>query len=125
MESVSNKNKYDKMDSYVESLFSVFKMVNRIAEQKKDRKFKMISLVIYNYATKFAKDLGINSRDALNLPEQESINLIPIFEYVAYNNIELYDFSSISMEDVDTSKNEDLERFILTHIYYITQAKNT
>jgi hypothetical protein len=125
MESVSKKNKYDKMDSYVESLFSVFKMVNRIAEQKKDRKFKMISLVIYNYATKFAKEFNINVRDLLNITEQESINLIPIFEYVAYNNIELYDFSSISMEDVDTSKNEDLERFVLTHIYYITQAKNT
>ena len=39
------------------------------------------------------------------------------------NNIELYDFSIINMDDVDITKKEDLETFVLTHIYYITQSK--
>jgi hypothetical protein len=57
------------------------------------------------------------------LAEPESINLIPVFEYVATNNIELYDFKTINMNDLDVTKKEDLERFVLTHVYYITQGK--
>ena len=48
-------------------------------------------------------------------------NLIPVFEYISYNNIELYNFENIDISDVDMTKNEDLERFVLTHVYYITQ----
>ena len=52
------------------------------------------------------------------------INLIPIFEYISSNNIELLDFSNININDIDIRKKDDLERFILTHIYYITQKNN-
>ena len=46
---------------------------------------------------------------------------MPIFEYISHNNVELYDFNNIELSDVDVTKNEDLERYVLTHIYYITQ----
>jgi len=52
---------------------------------------------------------------------QEPINLIPIFEYINHKNIDYYDFSKIDMADVDTNNKDDLERFVLSHIYYITQ----
>lgn len=113
-------NRYDKMDDYVKSIFNVFQMVNRKAEQVNDKKFKMIGLVIYNYVRYMAKEYEI---DLKNTNESESINLIPIFEYLAANNIELYDFSNINMNDVDITRKEDLERYVLTHIYYITQGK--
>jgi hypothetical protein len=120
-EETTLKNRYDKMEEYINSIFDVFKMVNIKAEQQKDRKFKMISLVIYNYVKYMAKEYNV---DLSNLNNNEtSINLIPVFEYVAFNNIELYDFSSIDMNDVDVTKKEDLERYVLTHIYYITQGK--
>jgi len=111
---------YDKMNEFIESVFTVFKMVNEKANNQKDKKMKMISLIIYNYVLKMAKD---NMIDLKNISEKENINLISFFEYISYNNIELYDFNKIKMEDVDTSKSEDLERFVLTHIYYITQKK--
>lgn len=113
---------YDKMKHYVEAVFNVFKMVNRLAEQVKDRKLKLISIVIYSYTLKIAKE---NDVDLRNVAEcSDGINLIPIFEYISYNNIQLYDFTQInSCDDVDTNKSEDLERFALTHIYYITQKK--
>ena len=60
--------------------------------------------------------------DLKKINQPETINLIPIFEYISYNNIELYDFSKINVNDVDVSKSEDLEKFVLTHIYYITQS---
>jgi hypothetical protein len=80
----------------------------------------MIALTIYNYALNQAKE---NEIDLKEFSLSTNINLIPIFEYVAYNNIQLYDFSKIKMDDVDVRKKEDLERFVLTHIYYITQNK--
>ena len=111
---------YDKIQDFIESIFNVFQLVNRRAEKQQDKRMKMIALVIFNYVKKMAKDQNV---DLKSLKEPESINLIPIFEYIAYNNIELYDFGKIDMNDVDTSKSYDLERFVLTHVYYITQVK--
>jgi hypothetical protein len=65
-----------------------------------------------------AKDYNVNLKELL---EPDSINLIPVFEYISYNNIELYDFTKIDVTDLDVTKNSDLERFVLTHVYYITQ----
>jgi hypothetical protein len=85
---------------------------------KKDKRLQIISLVILNYVRKMAKDYNVNLKE---LSEPDAINLIPVFEYISYNNIELYDFTKIDINDVDTSKNSDLERFVLSHVYYITQ----
>jgi hypothetical protein len=111
-------NTYDKMSDFIESIFNIFQLINRKSDKSNDKRLKMIALMVYNYAKKMAKD---NEVDIKKFTEPDSINLIPIFEYISYKNIELYDFSKIDMSDVDTSKNEDLERFVLTHIYYITQ----
>ena len=113
-----NRSVYDRMSDYIESLFNVFHLVNKKAENQQDRRLKMICLVIFNYIRKMAKDFEV---DLSKINQPESINLIPVFEYIAHNNIELYDFSKIDVSDVDTSKNEDLERFVLSHVYYITQ----
>jgi UV DNA damage repair endonuclease len=109
---------YDRMPDYIETLFNVFQLVNKKAERNQDKRFKMIGLMIYNYIRKLAKD---NEVDLKDIKEAETINLIPVFEYISYNNIELYDFSKIELQDLDTSNNADLERFVLTHVYYITQ----
>lgn len=114
----ANTGDYDKMKEFIESIFNVFKMINKKAENQNDKRAKMISLVIFNYVRKMAKDYDVNLKELI---EPESINLIPIFEYISYNNIELYDFTKIDINDVDITKNEDLERFVLTHVYYITQ----
>jgi len=108
------------MDDYVVAVFNVFQLVNRKAERQQDKRMKMIGLSIYNYARFMAKEYNVDLR---NVVEPESINLIPVFEYVAANNIELYDFNNILMNDLDVSKKEDLERYVLTHVYYITQGK--
>ena len=112
-------NRYDKMDEYIKSVFNVFQMVNRKAEQQQNKRFKMIGLTIYNYTRYMAKEYEIELKD---IKEPESINLIPVFEYVAANNIEFLDFSNINMNDIDITKKEELERFVLSHVYYITQG---
>lgn len=112
-------NQYDKMEEYIASVYNVFRMVNQKADNQRDKRFKMIGLVIFNYARYMAKEYNV---DLNNIEEPESINLIPIFEYVAANNVELFDFAKIDVNDVDVSKKEDLERYVLSHIYYITQG---
>jgi len=122
MTEVTSLRTYDKMPEFIESVFSVFQMVNKKAETQQDKRLKIIALVIFNYVRKNASDFKVNLK-ALETKEIDSINLIPIFEYIAYNNIELYDFDKIDVNDVDTSKKSDLERFVLTHVYYITQPR--
>ena len=119
-ETTKSVKPYDKMIDFIESVFNVFQLVNRKAENQKDKRFKLIALSIYNYVRNLAKEFNVSLS---NIVEPESINLIPIFEYISHNNIELYHFSKINVEDVDVSKKEDLEKFILSHIYYITQSK--
>jgi hypothetical protein len=113
---------YDKMPEFIESVLNVFYLVNKRAETKKDQRLRMISLVILNYVRKMALDFKVNLKE-LELKELETINLIPIFEYISYNNVELYDFSKIDVNDVDTANSKDLERFVLSHVYYLTQSK--
>lgn len=112
---------YDKMSDFVESVFNVFQLMNRKAQVQDDKRLKMISLAVYNYVRKMATD---NDVDLKGFEEPLTINLIPIFEYISHNNIELYDFNNIDISDVDTTKNSDIERFVLTHIYYITQVRS-
>ena len=117
--SKANGGEFDKMPEFIESIFNVFKMVTKKADTQRDKRLKMISLVIFNYVRKMAKDYNVNLKELTE--EEESINLIPVFEYISYNNIELYDFTKIDVSDLDVTKNSDLERFVLTHVYYITQ----
>lgn len=113
---------YDKMPEFIESVLNVFYLVNKRAETKKDERLRMISLVILNYVRKMALDFKVNLKE-IPLKDLETINLIPIFEYISYNNVELYDFSKIDVNDVDTTNSKDLERFVLSHVYYLTQSK--
>lgn len=113
---------YDKMPEFIESVLNVFYLANKMAETKKDKRLHMISLVILNYVRKIAADFKVNLKE-IPLKELETINLIPIFEYIAYNNVELYDFAKIDINDVDTTNSKDLERFVLSHVYYLTQSK--
>jgi len=113
------QNRYDKMPEYITSVFNVFQMTNKKAETQNDRRLKLICLVIYNYVRYMGKKYEIELK---NITEPESINLIPIFEYVAANDIEFFDLSNITPDDLDLSKKDDLERYVLSHIYYITQA---
>ncbi len=111
---------FEKIKEYVEDLFNVFHIINNKSDQMGDRKSKYIALIIYNYMVKTAKDNNIDLRE---LSVKKSVDLSVIFEYINENKIELYDFTTIKIESVDVTKSEDIERFVLTHIYYLTQQK--
>jgi hypothetical protein len=109
-------NKYDNMKEYITSVFHVFQSIQ--ASSNTNQRSKMISLVILNYVKYMAKEYNVNLTDIV---KPERIHLMPIFEYIAANQIALIDFSSININDIDVTKKEDIERFVVSHIYYITQ----
>jgi hypothetical protein len=112
---------YDKMNEFIETLIHVFKMVKRMSVEK-NSKFKYIAMIIYNYIVRLAKDNNVDlTKLVITIDDTSTINLIYFFEYVSHNNIEFYDFEKIDNYNVDVNKKEDVERFILSHIYYITQ----
>jgi hypothetical protein len=98
-------------------------MVNNQADAKKDQKAKCIAIMIYKYLIFLSKEYNVDITDKKNIINENMshIHLVPFFEYVSYKNIEFYDFNKIQIDDVDTANPKDLERFVLTHIYYITQ----
>jgi hypothetical protein len=107
------------MREYITSLCDVAQMVNKKGQEKREQRLIIISLLISNYVITLANKHNVNLREIKN---NETANLTHIFEYISYNNIELFDFKKIDVNDVDTTKPEDLERFVLTHVYYITQS---
>lgn len=111
---------FTQMKEYINALFNVFHTVNNKSDQTGDRKIKYIALIIYNYMVKMAKDNNIDLRE---LTVNESVDLSVIFNYINALQIELYDFNNIQMDAVDIAKREDIERFVLTHVYYITQQQ--
>jgi hypothetical protein len=121
MSEVKNTKVYDKMDEYISAVFEIFKVLHNKSIKHNDNKLKMISLTIYNYILFMSKNYDI---DLKKIEPKDSINTIPIFEYISFNNIQLYDFTKITLDDVDINKKEDLERFVLSHIYYITQSNS-
>jgi len=109
---------YDKMEDFIETIYKVFNSVNVKADLKRDKRLKYIAVLILGYVTKLAKDYSVSLKE---IEEPDSINLIPFFEYVNFKEIKLLEFDKVEMEDIDVTKSEDIERFILSHVYYITQ----
>jgi hypothetical protein len=112
---------FEKIKEYVQALFSIFYILNNNSDKTGDRKSKYIALVIYNYMVKTAKDNNVDLREIVAQP---NVDLSIIFDYICFYKIQLYDFSKIELDSVDITKREDIERFVLTHVYYITQNKN-
>lgn len=109
---------YEKMSEYIQSVFTVFLQINKKAKEQNNKRTGLISMLIYKYVLELSKEHNVSLN---NIEEKSVINLVPIFEYISYKNIELLDFSKIEINDIDVSKPEDVERFVLTHIYYLTQ----
>jgi len=109
---------FPKSPEFIESIYNIATIIYKNAIDKKDNRFIAISKIIINYFTKIAKD---NHLEISEMKQTNCINLVPFFEYVSQNNIEFYDFNNIKVEEVDVTKESDLERYVLSHIYYITQ----
>ena len=109
---------YHKSNEYIETICSVSDMLSLKAKIRDNIRLKAISHVIQNYTLQIIKE---TKRDVEGLNKNEYINMVPFFEYVSFNKIEFFDFNKMQPQDIDVTSEADLERYVLSHIYYITQ----
>jgi len=111
------------MEAYIETIYNVYLNTDKIANLNlQNKKLKCIVIIIYNYLNK----LSIDNNIIINtLTITKDINMIPFFKYIDANNIELLDFNTLHESDINVSSAKDIERFVLTHIYYLTQNNNS
>ena len=109
---------YHKTKEYIDTIFSVSEMLSKKAKISDNIRLKAISQVIHNYNLKVINE---TKTDIEKLNKNDYINMVPFFECVSLNNIEFFDFNKIQLQDIDVNSEADLERYVLSHIYYITQ----
>lgn len=109
---------FSKTKEYINAIYNIYIMVNNTAKTKQNERFSTISFLISNYFYKILKETNFDKNE---LVKTEHINLVPFFEYVAENKIEFYDFNKVDVNNFDAKDDLVVERFILSHIYNITQ----
>ena len=103
---------------YVISVKSICNMLFQKSKTTNDKKLQFISIMIFNYLTSVLKQQGL---DYSTIEMSDNINIVPLLEYKDVNHIELYDLQSIDMNDLDVANENDIERFVLSHIFYMFQ----
>jgi len=54
-----------------------------------------------------------------HLNKNENFDMKPVYDYIDENKIQILDLNNILPQDIDISNPQDIERFVLSHIYYI------
>jgi hypothetical protein len=122
-----NEEANEIMREYLESLFHIFLNINTSARKRNDQKGGMISLIIYNYIKEKCtmNNIALQSLETACISNNASykrIHLESIFNYIRDNEIELYDLKTMKEDTIDTNNPSHIERFVLSHVYYITQC---
>ncbi len=115
-------SKYDKMPEYVTTIYKLFMQI-KSTKTNNAKRGQLITLVIHKYLRELLKIHKIEVR----IDAGEAIDLIPVFEYIAVNNIQLLNLLALGAEEAQTlnaNNFADLERLALSHIYYLTQLSS-
>jgi hypothetical protein len=118
------------MDEYVYTLVRVVtQMQHTTWKPNQQQRMRCIAMMISNYVCAVMAEQKLNVEVVLMRAHQDHaagrpLQLTSVFEYIACHQIILYDFSTIQMEDVDLKSKGDIERFVLSHVYYLTQSQH-
>lgn len=109
---------HEKSKDYVESIFNFMDSLYHKSIKLNDAKLMQICKLIYNYLIQCCFETKISMKD---LKKDENISMKPVYEYITYKNIRILDLNNIKVDDINIENPEDIERFVLTHIYYILE----
>jgi hypothetical protein len=107
---------FPKTSEYVLTLCCIHKMLYDKSRATKDQTLYLITVMILKYIKKACDELGIDTR---TLAPTAQFDLAPLYTYIRDNQIHLYDLTILADGDMDSTKDADVERFILSHITYI------
>ena len=107
---------YEKSKEYIESIFNFMDVLHNKAVKLNDNKLIQISKMIFNYVITCCIEAGIFIKD---FKKNEDFDMKPVYEYITNNDIKILDLNNIKFEEIDIKNPLDIERFVLSHIYYI------
>jgi len=112
---------YNKSLEYLTTIKQVCNMLFIKSKEQKDAILHFIAWMVLNYFIKYTKEMDI---DPKVIDETVvNINIAPVMDYITVNNISLFDLSKINAEDLNVNDDEEIERFILSHLYYMYSKK--
>jgi hypothetical protein len=107
---------FEKSIEYIESIFNFMNVLYKKAVTLNDNKLIQICKMIFNYLITCCSERKVLIKD---LNKTEDFDMKPVYEYIHDNDIKLLDLNNILPQDIDISNPQDIERFVLSHIYYI------
>jgi len=107
---------FEKSIEYIESIFNFMEVLYKKAVNLNDKKLIQICKMIFNYLIVCCDERKVLLK---NLKKTEDFDMKPVYDYIQDNDIKLLDLNNILPQDIDVSKPQDIERFVLSHIYYI------
>ena len=107
---------FEKSKEYIESIYNFMNVLYIKADNLKDNKLMQICKLIFNYLITCCSESKLLLMD---LTKHEQFDMKPVYDYIEDNSIQILDLNNISIEDVNVTKPLDIERFVLSHIYYI------
>lgn len=107
---------YEKSKEYIDSIFNFMEVLYKKAVKLSDNKLIQISKLIFNYVLTCCVEIKVLLKD---LTKDENFSMKPVYDYITNNDIKIIDLKSIQVEEIDIRNPQDIERFVLSHIYYI------
>ena len=110
--------RFEKSIEYIESIFNFMEVLYKKATNLNDKKLIQICKMIFNYLIVCCDERNVLLKD---LNKNENFVMKPVYDYIDDNEIQILDLNNILPQDIDIKNPKDIERFVLSHIYYITQ----
>jgi hypothetical protein len=107
---------HEKSQIYIESIFNFFEAIYNKAIKLNDNKLLQISKLLFNYISYCCSENKILFKA---LKKDGNFSMQPVYEYITNNDIKLLDLNNVKFEEIDVKNPLDIERFVLSHIYYI------
>ena len=107
---------FEKSIEYIESIFNFMEVLYKKAVNLNDKKLIQICKMIFNYLISCCNERKVLLKD---LNKNEDFDMKPVYDYIRDNDIKVLDLNNILPEDIDIKNPQDIERFVLSHIYYI------
>jgi hypothetical protein len=107
---------FEKSIEYIESIFNFMEVLYKKAVNLNDKKLIQICKMIFNYFITCCNENKVLLKD---LNKNEDFDMKPVYDYIRDNEIKVLDLNNILPQDIDIKNPQDIERFVLSHIYYI------
>jgi len=107
---------FEKSIEYIESICNFMEVLYKKAVNLNDKKLIQICKMIFNYLITCCNECKVLLKD---LNKNDNFDMKPVYDYIDENEIQILDLNNILPQDIDIKNPQDIERFVLSHIYYI------